>query len=55
MKEDLLANASKVYEEDKPLTLKSLEKQINEKLTVLDTKISKIERNIEVLKKVARR
>lgn len=40
---------------EKVLTLKSLEKQVNEKLAILGTKISKLERNIELLKKVTRR
>ena len=55
MNEDLLSNASKIYEQEKPLTLKSLEKQVNEKLAVLDIKIGMLERNIEILKKVTRR
>ena len=42
-------------EEEKTLTLKSLEKQVKEKLAVVDKKIEQLEWNIELLKKVARR
>ena len=42
-------------EEEKTLTLKSLEKQVKEKLVVVDKKIEQLEWNIELLKKVARR
>ena len=41
--------------EEKVLTLKSLEKQVNEKLALLDTKIAQLERDITLVKKVARR
>lgn len=51
--EDVLANSSEVFE--KTLTLKSLEKQVNEKLALVDKKIAKLEREIELVKKVARR
>ena len=42
-------------EQEKVLTLKSLEKQVNEKMAVVDKKIEQLEWNIELLKKVARR
>ena len=51
--EDVLAKSSEVFE--KTLTLKSLEKQLNEKLSLVDKKIAKLEREIELVKKVARR
>lgn len=42
-------------EEEKTLTLKSLEKQVNEKLALIDKKLNKLERNIDVLTKASRR
>lgn len=42
-------------EQEKVLTLKSLEKQVNEKMAVVDKKIEQLEWNIELLKKVSRR
>lgn len=42
-------------EEEKVLTLKSLEKQVNEKMAIVDKKIEQLEWNIDLLKKVARR
>ena len=41
--------------EEKTLTLKSLEKQVNEKLALIDKKLNKLERNIDVLTKASRR
>lgn len=42
-------------EQTKALTLKSLEKQMNEKLAEMQTKIFSLERNIENIKKSLRR
>ena len=39
-------------EEEKTLTLKSLEKQVNEKLALIDKKIEQLELTIKLLKKV---
>ena len=41
--------------EEKTLTLKSLEKQVNEKLALIDEKIEKLEFTIKLLKKVVTR
>lgn len=41
--------------DEKTLTLKSLDKKLGEKIAILDNKINKLERNIEIIKKMSRR
>lgn len=41
--------------EEKTLTLKSLEKKMNERFAIIEQKLNLIERNIEVIKNVSRR
>ena len=50
---DMLANASKITE--KPLTLKSLEKQIKERFKKTEKTIEELKNQIAVLKKSVRR
>lgn len=51
-KDDMLAHANEINE--KTLTLKSLEKQVNAKFTQFEEKIKVIERRIDILKKSVR-
>lgn len=53
--EDYILSEEILENKEKTLTLKSLEKQVNEKIAIFDEKIKGLERNIETLKKVARR
>lgn len=53
MEEDVLAKSSEVFE--KTLTLKSLEKQVNEKLALIGKKLDELERDITLIKKAGRR
>ena len=51
-KKDMLANAEE--HQDKTLTLKSLEKQVNTKFAQLDEQIEFLKRKVEILKKSIR-
>ena len=42
-------------EKEKPLTLKSLEKHINEKLMILENKVQQLKRSVETIAKSLRR
>lgn len=48
-KDDMLANAED--HKDKTLTLKGLEKQVNDKFKAMEEKIKFLERRIEIIKK----
>lgn len=48
-KDDMLANAED--HKDKTLTLKGLEKQVNDKFRAMEEKIKFLERRIEIIKK----
>lgn len=48
-KDDMLANAED--HKDKSLTLKGLEKQVNDKFKAMEEKIKFLERRIEIIKK----
>ena len=48
-KKDMLANAEE--HQDKNLTLKGLEKQVNDRFKAMEEKIKFLERRIEIVKK----
>ena len=48
-KDDMLANAED--HKDKTLTLKGLEKQVNDRFKAIEEKINFLERKIEIVKK----